>query len=524
MADTRCVEAEHPIYTIARPRDDDVIISHDLGTTGDKATLVDHDGRVVGAATVHYATDFGPGGKAEQNPHDWWNALCKATRQLLTERAVEPGDIDALSFSGQMMGVVPLDRHGAVVRPAIIWADTRSTAECEALVERIGMQQGYRITGHRLNPTYSLSKMMWLKANEPANFARVSTVLQAKDYLAYRLTGVQATDPSDASSTNAFDQQSGTWSNRLIEASGVSRNVFPEVVPSTTIVGTVSAEAASATGLHAGTPVVLGGGDGPMAALGAGITGAGSGAYAYLGSSSWVSIAAEAPLHDPQMRSMTFNHVIPGRFVPTAPKQAGGAALQWIVEVRGSGSHGRPDEGGDYDVLLAEARDAEAAADGLYFLPHLLGERSPYWNPRARAVFAGLARHHGRGHMTRAVLEGVAFNLYSGLRAFAENGRSVTEIDVIGGAAKAELLLEVFANVWGATVTRRNLVDEATALGAAIVGGVAVGVFDDFSVANRLTATTLQIHSDQAAHERYLHGHDIFSDAYRRLEPWFESL
>jgi len=495
-----------------------VIISHDLGTTGNKATLVDREGRVVSAVTVAYGTDFGRGGKAEQNPMDWWAALCKATRALLEKAGTAADDIDAISFSGQMMGVVPLDKHGEPLRPAIIWADTRSTAESDFLVDRIGMDVGYRITGHRLNPTYSLSKIMWLRANEQDNFARIATVLQAKDYMVYRLTGIQVTDPSDASSTNAYDQSSGTWSDQLLDVAGLDRSLFPEIVPSTTVVGTVTADAAAETGLKVGTPVVLGGGDGPMAALGAGITGEQSGAYTYLGSSSWVSIAADAPLHDPQMRSMTFNHVIPGKFVPTATMQAGGASLQWIVEVLAPGLTT------GYDQLLEEAASVEASEEGLYFLPHLLGERSPYWNPRARAAFVGLARHHGRSHMTRAVLEGIAFNLYSGLRAFSDNGRPITAIDAIGGAAKADTLLDIFANVWGAVVTRRDLVEEATALGAAIVGGVAVGIFDDFEVAGRLSVKTYTSDFDPSVHERYGREYELFSDAYRRLEPWFEKL
>ncbi|MFL6027348.1 MAG: FGGY-family carbohydrate kinase, partial [Friedmanniella sp.] len=433
-----------------------MIISHDLGTTGDKATLVSNEGRVLAAVTSTYGTDFGPRGKAEQDVEDWWRAVCTATRELLARSQVSAAEVEVLSFSGQMMGAVLLDETGQPVRPAIIWADTRSVAQTARLVEQVGMNQGYTITGHRLNPTYSLSKIMWVRDEEPAAFERARTVVLAKDLVAYRLTGVLATDPSDASSTNAYDQAAGEWSTDLIDAAGLPRSLFPEIVPSTAVVGTVTADAARATGLLAGTPVVMGGGDGPMGALGAGIVAPESGAYAYLGSSSWVSVAADAPLHDPQMRSMTFNHVIPGRYVPTATMQAGGASLEWIIETLA------PDQEDRYARLLGEAAQVQASGDGLYFLPHLLGERSPYWNPAARAVFAGLGRHHGPAHLTRAVLEGVAFNLYTGLLAFVENGTPIEAVDAIGGAANSALLLQIFADVWGVPVTRRNLVDEAT--------------------------------------------------------------
>lgn len=403
-----------------------MILSHDLGTTGDKATLVDRNGAVVAAVTVGYPVVFGAGGLAEQDPNDWWTAVSEATVRLLAGSAVVPGDVDVVSFSGQMMGVVPVDGAGEPVRPAIIWADTRSGPQCRAIARSVSMEECYAITGHRLNPTYSLSKTAWLRENEPGAFARTRRVLQAKDWVAFRLTGVMVTDPSDASGTNAYDQRTGTWSDELLGAAGLDPSLFPEIVPSTTVIGTVTTAAALETGLLAGTPVVIGGGDGPTAALGAGIVSAEDGAYAYLGSSSWVSVSADRPLLDPAMRSMTFNHVVPGAYVPTATMQAGGASLQWVTNVLAPGREDR------YRTLLAAAAGARAADDGLFFLPYLLGERSPYWNPAARAAFVGLHIDHGPANMTRAVLEGVAFNLNTGLRAFTENGVAVESVAAIG--------------------------------------------------------------------------------------------
>ena len=495
-----------------------MIISHDLGTTGNKATLVSNDGSMVASVSVGYPADFGPGGKAEQDPHAWWAAMATANRELLERGGIAASAIDAVSFSGQMMGVVPVDSAGDPVRPAIIWADTRSDAQTRTLVDRVGMERGYAITGHRLNPTYSLSKIMWLRDNEPEAFGRVETVLQAKDYLAYRLTGVRVTDPSDASGTNAYDQSAGTWSEELIAAAGLDAGLFPEIVESTTVIGRVTRQAAEETGLAEGTPVVIGGGDGPMAALGAGIVDASSGAYAYLGSSSWVSVSADAPLHDPLMRSMTFNHVIPGRFVPTATMQAGGASLQWVTQVLSPNSDDR------FAELLGGAASATASEDGLFFLPYLLGERSPYWNPRARAAFVGLLMHHDRANLTRAVLEGIAFNLYTGLRAFTENGTTISSIDAIGGAAHSGLLLDIFADVWGVPVTARDLVDEANAIGAAVVGGMGVGVFDSFDVAAGFSRRTDRREPDAGRHARYGGEYERFVDAYGRLEGWFETL
>jgi xylulokinase len=495
-----------------------VIISHDLGTTGNKATLVSNDGVLIAAVSVGYPADFGPGGRAEQDPQDWWTAMASANRALLEKSGVAKSDIDVVSFSGQMMGMVPVDCNGDAVRPAMIWADTRSVKQSDSLVERIGIEIGYQITGHRLNPTYSLSKAMWLRDHEPEAFSRVDSVLQAKDYLAYRLTGVKVTDPSDASGTNAFDQGTGSWSAELIDASGLKPSLFPEIVPSTTVIGSVTREAAAETGLAEGTPVVIGGGDGPMAALGAGIVDASSGAYAYLGSSSWVSVSSSTPLHDPQMQTMTFNHVIPGQFVPTATMQAGGASLSWITQILA------PNQDDRYSELLGAAALANASADGLFFLPHLLGERSPYWNPQARAAFVGLLLHHDRANLTRAVLEGVAFNLYTGLRAFIDNKTDISAIDVIGGAAHAGPLLDIFADVWGLPISARNLVDESNAIGAAVVGGVGVGIFDDFAVAARFSHRTSVRMPSAERHGKYAGEYETFMDAYRHLEPWFNGL
>jgi len=493
-----------------------MLIAHDLGTTGDKASLHDDTGRLLASTTTRYETRYDRDGLAEQDPDAWWGAVCEATRQLLGRAGVEPGAVAAVGFSGQMMGAVFLDATYRPVRPAIIWADHRSAAECDRLVAGFGMAEGYRTTGHQLNPTYSLSKIMWVRDHEPEVFARVRHVCLAKDFVVHRLTGVLVTDPSDASSTNAYDQGAGAWSAGLLDVAGLDVALLPEVVASTTVVGGVTAAAAAECGLAAGTPVVIGGGDGPLAAVGAGVVSPGSGAYAYLGSSSWVSLAATEPLNDPQLRTMTFNHVVPGLFVPTATMQAGGGSLQWVADLLVPG-----EEGDRFRALVAATEPVAAAEDGLYFLPHLLGERSPYWNPAARGAFVGLARHHDRQHLTRAVLEGVAFNLATCVEAFRGTGADVDRVDAIGGGAASDVWLQIMADVWGATVRRRTVVEEANSLGAAVTAGVGVGLLDGFDVAPGLSEVSAVFTPDPARHDAYVQRHAVFLDAYRRLEPWF---
>ncbi|GAB3045536.1 xylulokinase [Sediminivirga luteola] len=494
----------------------DLVIAHDLGTTGDKASLVTREGRILGSVTVGYPTGFSEDGRAEQDPQRWWDAFCQANRTLLDRLGESPERVRAVSFSGQMMGAVLIDAHGQATRPAIIWADTRSKAQCARLLDRVGMERVYAITGHRANPTYSLSKLMWIADHEPEALERAVAFLNPKDYLVRRLCGVHVTDPSDASSTNAFDQRGGQWSQELIEASGLDAGIFPEVVASSTDIGPLLPELAPETGLSPRTRVVLGGGDGPMGALGAGRLDESDGLYAYLGSSSWVSFASAQPLHDPLMRSMTFTHVLPGSYVPTATMQTGGAALEWIAGVLGDGSDD------PYGPLLTEAARVQAAAEGLFFLPHLLGERAPYWNPSVRATFTGLTITHGRGHMTRAVLEGVAFNLRTGLQAFADAGHAFDAADVIGGASKSEVVRGILADTWQLSVTPSDIGDHATSLGAAAIGALGSGLIGAEDLRPFLgehrgepLAPALPAAERDRRYERFL-------DAYRRLEGWFE--
>lgn len=494
-----------------------MLIAHDLGTTGNKASLHEDDGRLIGSVTVPYPTRFAPGGVAEQDPYDWWEALATATRSLLARHDVSASAVRGLAVSGQMMGAVLLDAQYRPVRPSIIWADRRSSEQCDALTKRVGAQRAYGTLGHQLNPTYSLTKVMWVRDHEPQVFAAVRHVCLAKDYVVFRLTGRLATDPSDASSTNAYDQARGTWSSEILAAAEIDAALLPEIVPSTSVVGTLTAQAAGAIGLLPGTPVVMGGGDGPLAAVGAGVVSENDGAYCYLGSSSWVSLAARRPLHDPAMRTMTFDHVVPGHYVPTATMQAGGASLQWITEVL------EPGEAGDrFRRVVEAAQTATAAEDGLYFLPHLLGERSPYWNPDAAGAFLGIGRHHNRGHLTRAVLEGVAFNLLTCIDAFRENGAEVRRVDAIGGGAASDVWLQILADVWGCTVRRRSIVEEANSLGAAVTAAVGLGLVDDFGVVRGLSEVTAEFTPEPGRHAAYQERHPVFLDAYQRLEPWFD--
>ena len=491
-----------------------MIIAHDLGTTGNKASLHHDDGRLVAAVTVPYPAHFAAGGIAEQNPQDWWNAVVQATRDLMARTATEPSAVAGLVVSGQMMGAVLLDADGEPARPAIIWADTRAGEQQRRLEAALGAEHAYRVLGHRLNPTYSVEKIMWVRDNEPEIWDRVRRVCVAKDFIVLRLTGRLATDRSDASGTNAYDQQRGTWSDEVLEAAGLDPALFPEILESTAIAGTLTDDAAAALGLQAGVRVVMGGGDGPLAAVGSGIVAPEDGAYVSLGTSSWISFAADAPLLDPAMSTFTFDNVVPGSYVPTATMQAGGASVQWISEAL-SPDPARPETA----RLTAEAA-GDLDTEDLYFLPYLLGERSPLWDPDARGAFVGIGRHHTRAHLTRAVLEGVAFNLLTCIHAFRDAGATIDRIDAVGGGAQSDAWLSILADVWGVPVRRRTIVEEANSLGAAVTGAVGLGLAE-FGAARALSEVTAEFTPDAARHAVYAERHGRFTDAYTALAPWF---
>lgn len=491
-----------------------MIIAHDLGTTGNKASLHHPDGRLTDAVTVGYPAHFGSGGVAEQDPEDWWNAVVTATRSLMEKSGATPSSISGIVISGQMMGAVLLDSDHRPVRPAIIWADTRANAQYEQLSAALGENNAYRILGHRLNPTYSIEKIMWVRDNEPEVWERVSRVCVAKDFVALRISGRLATDRSDASGTNAYDQGAGAWSHEVLSAARLPLALFPEIVESTDVLGAVTPESAKVLGLAAGTPIVMGGGDGPLAAVGAGVVSPEDGAYVSLGTSAWVSFVTDAPVHDDSMRTFTFNNVVPGSFVPTATMQAGGASIQWFSEVLHQDSSSR-----DTAALIDEA-DASIDTGNLFFLPYLLGERSPLWEPSARGAFLGLGRHHTRTHMMRAVMEGVAYNLLTCIEAFRESGHPIDTITAVSGGAQSDTFLQLLADTWGIPVRRRSIVDEANSLGAAVTGAVGLGLAE-FSGARSLSEITGEFSPDLALHASYQKRYELFTTAVDALVPWF---
>jgi len=520
------------------------ILAHDLGTTGNKVTLFDAEtGAAVASVFEAYDTVYPHPTWAEQDPAHWRRAVIQGTQRVLAlaseqipsrlsavarvgpdqgsaadpgpERpaAFRPGAIAAVSFSGMMNGALPLGAAGQPLRSAIIWADQRATAEADLLAERCGARRVYRVTGNRATPSCTAAKLLWIRRHQPEIYAATHYFLQAKDYAAFLLTGVVATDYSDASNTNLFDLEARVWAADMVQAAGLDPAKLPPIYASTAVIGRVTPEAAGETGLLAGTPVVIGGGDGACATVGAGAVAPGD-AYTYIGSSAWMAVVAERPRFDPAMRTFNLAHLDPTLYFPLGAMQAAGGALDWFERLLRGEADGRL-----YDDLAAAAAVVPPGADGLLFLPYLMGERSPYWDPAARGAFIGLSMAYGRPELARAVLEGVALNLRLILDALQAQGTTISAMRLIGGGARLPLWRQILADVLGLPILLPDLLAEATSLGAAVAGGVGVGLYPDFSVARRFVRVREAEDPDPAAHRCYDDILSVFQEAYRALAP-----
>jgi len=477
------------------------ILAHDIGTSGNKATLFDACGRMIASARRPYRTGYPKPGWVEQNPADWWEAVCATSQELMDMGVAGPAQIACVALCGHMMGCVLAGAGGAAVRPAIIWADTRAAKQEREIVSAVGMESGYRITGHRLSASYSAAKLMWVRENEPSAYAAAERMLNAKDYILHHLTGNYATDYSDASGTNLFDLNDMKWSAQIIGELGIKQSLMPELRASTDIAGLLTDEAAKACGLLQGTPVVAGGGDGSCASVGAGAVREGD-VYGILGSSSWISSVAARPLYDPQFRVFNWAHLDSGLYSPCGTMQAAGVSAQWFAD--------NLSDGASVSRMNELAAKSPPGSGGLVFLPYLLGERSPRWDIDARGAFVGISATTSREHMARALIEGVGMNLRLIIECLGIPKDAA--ITMIGGGAESDLWMGVFSDVWRRRVTLPEYLSEATSLGAALAGGIGVGMYGGFGDISKMNPP-----------RRVLIPHMERSDLYDRFMPVFEA-
>ena len=484
----------------------------DVGTGGTRAVVVDAKGKLVGTASSNHANFRSEHpGWAEQDPEDWWRAAQEAMHGAIASTPDPKEPIAAIALTGQMHGAVMLDEKGAVLRPSLIWCDTRTQPECDWLTEKIGYEKLIELTCNPALPNFTLTKLLWVKKHQPEIFAKIRHVMCPKDYVRYRLTGEFAIDVQEASGTLLLDVTHRRWSREVAEAAGIDENWLPKVYESPEICARISEQAAGLTGLKAGTPVAAGAGDQGAGAVGMGILQPGS-VSATIGTSGVVFAATAEPTKDPKGRLHTFCHAVPGLWHVMGVTQSAGLSLSWLKETFFAGQ--------SYDTLNAEAAKIPAGSDGLLWGPYLLGERTPHLDPQVRAGFACIGVGSTAGHFVRAVLEGVAYSLQDTFTLFAELGIPVSGIRLGGGGARGALWRRIQAGIYGHPVEVLTA-EEGGAFGCALMAGVGAGHWANLDQACAQAIEVAQrINPDPADLAAYKTGYA----AWRKLYPALKSL
>ena len=485
------------------------ILAFDLGTGGAKASLYDAGGACLASTFVSYETLYPDTGWHEQRPADWWNAVVKSTRDLLAASRTNPADVACLAISGQSLAVIPVDGSGEPLRESIpIWSDTRASAQAAAFFAKVDPAAWYLTTGNGFPAEcYSVFKMMWYRDNEPALLAKARLVLGSKDWLNLRLTGRAFTDFSYASGTGVYDLAGWKYHPGFIEASGLPASLFPEIVPSTHVIGNLTAAAAEALGLPRDVQVACGGVDNSCMALGARNTEEGR-VYTSLGSSSWIAVSSAKPVLDPVAKPYVFTHVVPGLFTSAVSIFAGGSSFRWI---RDAVLGGEPAAG--YDAMNVMAAASPVGANGLLFNPSLAGGSSQEPSPRIRGAFAAIDLRHTRADLVRAGMEGIAMNLGAVLGVLRRMVPLAPEMLMVGGGSRSPLWRQIFADVYGMDCVKTSVDQDAASLGAAAVAAGGAGLWRGFGKVDE-------------AHRVEDVRHPIPSnvETYRRLAPAFELL
>jgi xylulokinase len=504
---------------VAAPTPGRLLLGIDIGTSGAKALLVDERGGVVASATGDYPMSTPRPLWAEQDPADWWRATVEAIRKVLAGHAVER--VVGVGLTGQMHGLVLLDARGEVLRPCIMWNDQRTGPQCEAITQRLGLPRLLELVANPVLPGFTAPKIVWVRENEPDVYARAAHVLLPKDYIRYRLTGDYATEVSDASGTVLLDVRNRRWSAEMLDALDIPPEWMPPVYESPEPSTRISREAAEATGLREGTPVVGGGGDQAAGAVGSGIVRQGT-MSVVLGTSGVVFAATESFLMEPRGRLHAFCHAVPGRWHLMGVMLSAAGSLRWYLDTFGGEELARATEtgAGVYDLLTEQAARAPAGSEGLLFLPYLTGERTPYPDPDAKGVFFGLTLRHGKEHTVRSVLEGVAYGLRDSVELMRDMGVRVDQVRASGGGARSSLWRQILADVLDSEIVLTG-VTEGAPYGAALLAGVGAGVYRGVDEAVETAIQLTERVEPGPDRDVYSNYYEVYRELYPALAPQF---
>jgi xylulokinase len=491
----------------------DILLAHDLGTGGNKASLYDTQGQLLAAAFVPYETEYPQAGWHQQQPDAWWQAVVESTRQLLASAGTDPRQIRGMALSGHSLGCVPLDSAGRLLRQwTPIWSDRRPVAQAERFFTRIDPGDWYRLTGNGFPAAhYTVFKALWYRDHEPELFAATDKIVGTKDYINYRLTGRIATDYSYASGSGVYQLLGWDYSDDLLAAADLSRDLLPEIVPSTEILGSLTAEAAETLGLPRAIPVACGGVDNSCMALGAGNIAEGR-VYASLGSSMWIAVSSARPLLDETAKPYVFTHVIPGMFTSAVAIFSGGTSLRWVRDQLCGNLVQQADSSQQdpYERMTELAEQSPPGARRLLFNPSLAGGSSLEPSPDLRGAFLGLDLKHTQADVIRATLEGIALNLRLALDELRRLNPVAHEMIVVGGGSRSRLWRQILADALEIDILKTNVGQDAGSLGAAAIAAVGAGLWPDFTpiAAIHRTENAARPSGDQV-------------QVYRRLLPVF---
>ncbi|MBE0601833.1 MAG: xylulokinase [Firmicutes bacterium] len=504
---------------------DKYLLGIDLGTSGTKTVLFHRDGSVVASSTVEYPLSQPENGWAEQEPQDWWNAAVQTISAVLRKSAVNPADIAALGISGQMHGLVMLDENGKVLRPSIIWADQRTGRECEEITEIIGAQRVIEITANPVLTGFTAGKIRWVQKHQPEIYAQCRHILLPKDYLRYMLTGDFATEVSDASGMQLLDVPNRCWSDEMLTKLGIDKSYLGKVYESVDVTGHISASAARLTGLSENTLVVGGAGDNAAAAVGTGVVADGR-AFTTIGTSGVVFAHTDELAIDPKGRVHTFCCAVPGAWHVMGVVQSAGLSLKWFrdnfctSEMETASLMGVD----PYQLMDMEVRKAPIGANRLFYLPYLMGERTPHLDPDCRGVFFGLSAMHTKLDLMRAVYEGVAYALNDSLSVLDGMGVKPAQMLATGGGGRSEVWRQMLADVFDCKVVTTNS-KEGPALGVAILAGVGAGLYPSVREAcDSMIKTGGEQLPDKANQPLYKKGYEQYVKLYPDMKNAFKRL
>lgn len=493
------------------------LLGIDIGTSACKIALFSKDGKVEAAASGAYPVYYPRSGWAEQNPDEWWEAVCDTIWKVLDSSGIAPSEIAGVGIDGQSWSAITIDKEGKVLTNTPIWMDTRAQSICDRVNQEIGAEKIFELCGNMLQPSYTTAKILWYKENLPDIYEKIDKILQSNSFIAYRLTGAITQDISQGYGLHCFNMRTGAWDMDMCERMGIPSSFLPDIVPCHQIIGTVTREAAEQTGLAPGTPVVAGGLDAACGTLGAGVVHAGE-TQEQGGQAGGMSICIEEYAADPRL--ILGYHVVPNQWLLQGGTTGGGGVMRWLEREFGAYERSVAAEKGrtslqQYNAL---AEQVSPGSDGLVFLPYMAGERSPIWDPNAKGVFYGLDFGKTKGHIIRSAMEGVAYSLKHNLDIAESAGAHVKELLAVGGCANSALWMQIKSDITGKSLAV-PFSDTATTLGAALLAGVGVGMYENFEDAVAQTVKiTRKYEPNTENHEVYMKNYETYLGLYENLK------